>query len=165
MSSSVRRTAGIVSSVVGVIADTHGLVRSEALEALSGSDHIVHAGDVGDPDVLDALATIGPVTAVRGNNDWGVWAEALARSEVVEVEAALLYVIHDLGELDLDPSAAELHAVITGHFHQPSVDTRDGVLYLNPGSAGPRRLDYPVTVARLHVRGHDISPEIIRLSP
>jgi len=153
-----------VSSVVGVIADTHGLVRSEALEALSGSDQIVHAGDIGNPDVLDALATIGPVTAVRGNTDTGVWAEALARSEVVEVEAALLYVIHDLGELDLDPSAAELHAVITGHFHQPAIDTRDGVLYLNPGSAGPRRFDYPVTVARLHVCGHDISPEIVHLS-
>ena len=153
-----------MGSVIGVIADTHGLIRAEALEALSGTDRIIHAGDIGNPDVLDALATIGPVTAVRGNNDKGPWADALARSQVVEVEPVLLYVIHDLAELDLDPSAAELHAVITGHFHQPSIETRDGVLYLNPGSAGHRRFDFPVTVARLHVRGHRIDPEIVHLN-
>jgi putative phosphoesterase len=154
-----------VSSVIGVLADTHGLVRSEVLEALSESDRIIHAGDVGHPDVLEALATIGPVTAVRGNNDSGPWAEALARSEVVEVESALLCVVHDLGEFDLDPSADTPHAVISGHFHQPSIETREGILYLNPGSAGPRRFDFPVTVARLHISGHEISSEIIHLNP
>ena len=153
-----------MGSVIGVIADTNGLVRAEALEALSGADRIIHAGDIGSPDVLDALATISPVTAVRGNNDAGPWADALARSQVIEVELAMLYVIHDLGELNLDPSAAELQAVITGHSHQPSIETRDGVLYLNPGSAGPRRLDFPVTVARLHVRGRRIDPEIVNLN-
>ncbi len=111
-----------------------------------------------------ALATIGPVSAVRGNNDIGEWAATLARSQVVEVESALLYVIHDLAELDLDPSAAGLHAVITGRFHQPSIETREGVLYLNPGSAGPRRFNFPVTVARLHVSGHNIDPEIVHLN-
>ena len=122
-----------MASVIGVIADTHGLVRAEALEALSPAGHIIHAGDIGSPDVLDALATIGPVSAVRGNNDNGEWAAALARSQVVEVESALLYVIHDLAELDLDPSAAELLAVIAGHSHEPSIESRAGVLYLNPG--------------------------------
>jgi putative phosphoesterase len=153
-----------MGSVIGVIADTHGLVRADALDALSGSDHIVHAGDIGSPDVLAALATIGPVTAVRGNNDNGAWAEALSRSEVVEIESVMLYVIHDLSQLGLDPSAAKLHAIITGHFHNPSIETRDGVLYLNPGSAGPRRFDFPVSVARLHVRGQEIEPEIVHLS-
>ena len=153
-----------MGSVIGVIADTNGLVRVEALEALSESDHIVHAGDIGNSDVLDALATICPVTAVRGYNDTGAWAVALARSEVVEVESALLYVIHDLSGLELEPSEAGLHAVITGHSHQPAIDTRDDVLYLNPGSAGPRRFNLPVTVARLHVRGHNIDPEVVHLS-
>ncbi len=153
-----------MGSVIGVIADTHGLVRAEALEALSESDHIVHAGDIGNPDVLDALATICPVTAVRGNNDTGAWAVALARSEIVEVESALLYVIHDLSELELEPSEAGLHAVITGHSHQSSIETRDDVLYLNPGSAGPRRFNFPVAVARLHVHGHNIDPEVVHLS-
>jgi hypothetical protein len=153
-----------MASVIGVIADTHGLVRAEALEPLSPAGHIIHAGDIGSPDVLDALATIGPVSAVRGNNDNGEWAAALAISQVVEVESALLYVIHDLAELDLDPSAAELLAVITGHSHEPSIETRAGVLYLNPGGAGPRRFNFPVTVARLHVRGHNIDPEIVHLN-
>jgi putative phosphoesterase len=154
-----------VSSIIGVIADTHGLVRPEALEALSGADRIIHAGDVGHSDVLDALATICPVTAVRGNNDSGAWAEALARSEVVEVESALLYVVHDLGEFEVDPVADKLNAIISGHFHLPSIETRDDVLYLNPGSAGPHRFDFPVTVARLEISGHEISPEIVHLNP
>ncbi len=153
-----------MASVIGVIADTHGLVRAEALEALGRADRIIHAGDIGNPDVLDALATIGPVPAVRGNNDTGTWAAALARSQVVKVESALLYVIHDLAELDLDPSATGLHAVITGHLHKPSIETREGVLYLNPGSAGPCRFNFPVTVARLNVSGHNIDPEIVHLN-
>lgn len=153
-----------MDSVIGVIADTHGLVRSEALDALSGSDHIVHAGNIGDRDVLDALARIAPVTAVRGNDDQDPWAAALARSEVVQVESARLYVIHDLAELDLDPSAAEIDAVITGNSHEPSIEIRDRVLYLNPGSAGPRHLGLTPSVARLHVRGDDLDAEIVHLS-
>jgi len=153
-----------MSSVIGVIADTHGMVRAEALEALGDSDHIIHAGDVGSPDVLDALRTICPVSAIRGNNDSGDWASELSRSEIVEVDGVRLYVIHDLGELDLDPAVEQLHAVIAGHFHQPSIETRDDVLYLNPGSAGPHRLNFPVTIARLKVGEDGIEPEIVHLS-
>ena len=153
-----------MASVIGVVADTYGLVRAEVLEALSGADRIIHAGDIGSPDVLDALATIGPVAAVRGNNDRGAWAADLARSRVVEIESARLYVLHDLGELDLDPSATPFNAVITGHFREPSIETREGVLYLTPGSAGPRRSKSPVTVARLHVSGSTVDPEIVHLN-
>src|SRR5467141_1295048 len=127
---------------IGVISDTHGLVRPEALRALAGADLIVHAGDVGAPEVLDA---------VRGNNDRGRWARALAETEVVERGGRAIYVLHDLHELDLDPRAAGFDAVITGHSHQPQIERRDGVLYLNPGSAGPRRFRLPVSVARLNV--------------
>jgi putative phosphoesterase len=153
-----------MSSVIGVIADTHGMVRAEALEALGDSDHIIHAGDVGSPDVLDALRTICPVSAIRGNNDSGAWVTELSRSEIVEVYGIRLYVVHDLGELDFDPASVQIHAVIAGHFHQPSIETRDDVLYLNPGSAGPRRFNYPVTIARLKVGEDGIEPEIVHLS-
>jgi putative phosphoesterase len=153
-----------MSARVGVIADTHGLIRAEALEALAGSDHIVHAGDVGDPDVLAALARIAPVTAVRGNNDRGAWASQLAHTEVLAVESTQLFVLHDLSELEIDPVAAAYQAVITGHAHHPAIETRDGVLYLNPGSAGPRRFDLPVAVARLEVDGHAVEAEIVHLT-
>jgi hypothetical protein len=153
-----------MSSLIGVIADTDGAIRAEALEALSGADRIIHAGDVGSPDVLDALGTIGPVTAVRGNNDAGAWAASLARSQIVEVEDVRIYVIHDLADLDVDPSAVGLHAVISGHFDKPSIETRDGILYLHPGSAGRRRSNFPATVARLHVAGQTIDPEIVHLN-
>jgi hypothetical protein len=149
---------------VGVISDTHGLVRPGALEALAGSELILHAGDVGGPEVLEELGRIAPVVAVRGNNDRGAWAEALAEYEAVEVNGAFVYVLHDLKELDIAPAAAGFRVVVAGHSHKPLVEERRGVLYLNPGSAGPRRFKLPVTVARLKVGGEDASAEIINLS-
>jgi len=148
---------------LGVISDTHGLVRPEALAALAGSDLIVHAGDVGTPEVLDALRALAAVVAIRGNNDRGAWAEGLAASEVVEFGGSLLYLVHDVGELDLDPAAAGFAAVISGHSHRPSSAFRDGVLYLNPGSAGPRRFRLPVTLARLTLGGAELVPELVEL--
>jgi uncharacterized protein len=149
---------------VGVIADTHGLVRPEAIAALRGSDLIVHAGDVGKPEVLDALGKIAPLFAIRGNNDRGPWAQKLPVTEVVEVEGVALYLVHDLAELELDPVAARFAAVVSGHSHRPSAHVRGGVLYLNPGSAGPRRFALPVSVARLTVRGGSLRHKLIELS-
>jgi putative phosphoesterase len=126
-------------------------MRPQALEALEGSSLIIHAGDVGDPKILDALWAIAPVVAVRGNIDKGEWAEKLPESETIEQEGAAIYVLHDVKQLDLDPVAAGLRAVISGHSHQPSIHTKQGVLYLNPGSAGPRRFKLPVTLARLSI--------------
>src|SRR5256886_13746964 len=145
---------------IGVISDTPGLVRPAALRALAGADLIVHAGDVGAPEVLDALRAVAPVVAVRGNNDRGRWATALAETEVVERGGRAIYVLHDLHELDLDPRAAGFDAVITRHSHQPRIERRDGVLYLNPGSAGPRRFRLPVCVPRLSVDARRLSPTI-----
>ena len=148
---------------VGVISDTHGLVRPEAVEALAGSELIIHAGDVGGPDVLEELGRLAPVVAVRGNNDRGAWAEALAEYEAVEVNGTFVYVLHDLKELEIAPAAAGFRVVVSGHSHKPLVEERRGVLYLNPGSAGPRRFKLPVTVARLNVSGADARAEIIHL--
>ena len=148
---------------IGVISDTHGLVRPEALRALRGADLIVHAGDVGAPEVLEALRAVAPVVAVRGNNDRGRWARALAETEVVERGGRALYVLHDLHELDVDPRVAGYHAVIAGHSHQPRVEHRDGVLYLNPGSAGPRRFRLPICVARLQITARRLRAEIVTL--
>jgi len=134
---------------IGLISDTHGLLRDEALEGLSGSDLIIHAGDVGAPDILDALRAVAPVVAVRGNVDQGAWASVLPRTAVAEVGGTLIYVLHDLNELDLDPAAAGIGVVVSGHSHQPASVTRSGVLFVNPGSAGRRRFKLPVTVALL----------------
>ena len=153
----------LLHSTVGVISDTHGLVRPQAVEALKGSDLIVHAGDVGDEEVLERLRAIAPTIAVRGNIDTGAWAEALPIADVVEVGELHLYVLHDLSTLNVDPKAAGFAAVISGHSHRPSAELRGGVLYLNPGSAGPRRFTLPVTVARLQVVGTHLSHEIIEL--
>jgi uncharacterized protein len=136
---------------VGVISDTHGLVRPEALAALADVEHIVHAGDIGAPAVLAALGRIAPVTAVRGNNDREAWAAGIPETEVVEIGGASIYVLHDLHELDLDPRAAGFAAVIAGHSHQPRQEDRDGVLFFNPGSAGPRRFKLPISVGRLTI--------------
>ena len=149
---------------VGVIADTHGLLRPEAAVALAGSELIVHAGDVGNAKVLDTLREIAPVVAVRGNNDNGAWAVTLPTTEVVEIGGVFLYVLHDLRELDLDPAAAKFHAVIAGHSHRPRIDRRNGVMFLNPGSAGPRRFTLPVAVARLQVHGGRVRAEIVELA-
>ncbi|WP_437924491.1 metallophosphoesterase family protein [Sorangium sp. So ce291] len=146
---------------IGVISDTHGLVRPEALAALAGSELILHAGDVGGPEVLAALAAIAPVTAVRGNNDRGRWAEGLPERATVRVGGATLFVLHDVKELDLDPAAARLSAVVAGHSHRPGIREQDGVLFLNPGSAGPRRFKLPLSVARLTVQGAAVTAEIV----
>ena len=149
---------------VGVISDTHGLLRPEALAALAGVERIVHAGDIGAPDVLEALGRIAPVTAVRGNNDREGWAAEIPETDVLEIGDVSLYVLHDLHELDLDPRAAGFAAVIAGHSHQPRVEERDGVLYLNPGSAGPRRFKLPISLARLTVTGPQLTAELVTLN-
>jgi uncharacterized protein len=137
--------------MIGVISDTHGLLRPEALAALRGSELIIHAGDVGDPEILDQLAAIAPVTAVRGNVDTSAWARRLPETEVVDVRGISIYVLHDLAQLDLKPEAAGFQAVIYGHSHVPKQEERNGVLYFNPGSAGPRRFKLPISVGRLIV--------------
>lgn len=149
---------------VGVISDTHGLLRPEAVLALQGSALIVHAGDVGNANVLERLRAIAPTIAVRGNVDTGAWADPLPATEVVEVGALRLYVLHDRSALDLNPKAAGFAAVIFGHSHRPSAEIQDGVLYLNPGSAGPRRFTFPVTLAKLDIAGTRLSHEIVRLA-
>jgi putative phosphoesterase len=149
---------------VGVISDTHGLIRPEALRALAGVERIVHAGDIGGPDVLAELAKIAPVDAVRGNNDHGPWARAVPETRVVEAGGHSLYVLHDLKELDLDPAGAGVDVVIAGHSHQPRNEHIDGCLYLNPGSAGPRRFKLPICVAILTLSGGKASAEIVTLS-
>jgi putative phosphoesterase len=134
--------------IVGVISDTHGLVRPEALAALAGVEHIVHAGDIGGDAVLDALRAIAPVTAVRGNNDEG---SPLPETAIVKLGGRTLYVLHDVHELDIDARAASIDVVISGHSHKPFNEVRSGVLYLNPGSAGPRRFKLPIALARLRL--------------
>lgn len=149
--------------LIGVIADTHGLVRPEALTALEKSDLIVHAGDVGNPRVLETLREIAPLVAVRGNVDKEEWAQALPKSELFDVEQTWFYVIHDINTLDLDPVAAGVRAVISGHSHRPSIHNQRGVLLINPGSAGPRRFNLPVSVAVINVKDREIEPRIIML--
>jgi putative phosphoesterase len=144
-------TEGRNPKTIGLISDTHGLLRPQALRALEGSDLIIHAGDVGDPKILETLKTLAPVFAVRGNVDTQSWALALPESEVIETDPATIYVLHDVHALDLDPAAAGFHIIVSGHSHKPSRTEQGGVLFLNPGSAGPRRFDLPVTVARLNV--------------
>jgi len=150
-------------TVIGVISDTHGLLRSEAVEELRGVSRILHAGDVGTPEVLAALNEIAPVTAVRGNVDHGSWATRLPTSEVVEVEGVSIYVMHILTELDLKPEAAGFGVVVYGHSHEPKSEVRNGVLYFNPGSAGPRRFKLPVTVGKLVVDGGAVRGEIVEI--
>ena len=149
--------------MIGVISDTHGLLRREALEALQGSELILHAGDIGPSDIIEQLGAIAPVHVVRGNCDHGPWAQALPETEVVSVGDTDIYMIHDLGLLDLNPSAAGFAAVIYGHSHQPKVEERDGVLYLNPGSAGPKRFSLPVSVARLQLGTAGAQATIVEL--
>jgi putative phosphoesterase len=150
-------------AIIGVISDTHGLLRAEAVEALSGSNSIIHAGDVGDPSILDRLRRIAPLTAVRGNIDREAWAAKLPKTDVLSLDGLEIYVLHDIADLDLKPEAAGFSAVIYGHSHVPKQEMKNGVLYLNPGSAGPRRFRLPVTVARLHVRDGQLDPQIVPL--
>lgn len=153
----------VKKSLIGVISDTHGLLRLEALNALQNSDLIIHAGDIGKPEVIEALKSIAPVVAIRGNNDKGRWARRFPETAVVEIGKVRIYVIHDVKELEIDPAAAGFRVVISGHSHQPAVRRRNGVLYLNPGSAGPRRFKLPVAVARLRVRGESVTCRILEL--
>lgn len=136
---------------IGLISDTHGLLRKEAAEALRGSELIIHAGDVGKPEILDALREIAPVVAIRGNVDTEPWAQTLPETAVAEAGAAIIYVLHDVNALDLNPEASGFHIVVSGHSHKPGKAERDGVLYINPGSAGPRRFQLPITVAHLRL--------------
>lgn len=148
---------------VGVISDTHGLLRQEAIEALRGSDHILHAGDVGDPEILDRLRRLAPVTAVRGNVDTEAWARKLPMSEVVELGRLCIYMLHNLDELDLRPEAAGFRVVVYGHSHRPKIEEKNGVLYFNPGSAGPRRFKLPISVGRLIIEDGRVRGELLEL--
>jgi uncharacterized protein len=151
------------AKTVGLISDTHGLMRPDALKALAGSDLIIHAGDVGDSEVIEQLRRIAPVVAVRGNTDREPWASELPVSAVAEVDSSLIYVLHDIQDLDLDPVSAKFDIVVSGHSHKPSHTERSGVVYVNPGSAGPRRFRLPVTVARATLLGSQWQVEFIEL--
>ena len=152
-----------MATVVGVISDTHGLLRPEAREALRGSDLILHAGDIGGGEILDSLRRLAPVVAIRGNVDRGLWAETLPDTEVVEVGGLHLYLLHDRNALSLNPAAAGIAAVVSGHSHQPMPEIRQGVLYFNPGSAGPRRFKLPVGAGRLKIVEGVIRGELLTL--
>jgi uncharacterized protein len=150
-------------TVIGVISDTHGLLRPEALTPFMGAERIVHAGDIGSPAVLEKLETMAPVVAVRGNNDKAPWAEALPETLLFEVRGHIIHVLHDLAQLDLSPKAAGVRVVISGHSHKPGIEEHEGVLFLNPGSAGPRRFRLPIAVAKLYVADDSVRAEIIEL--
>jgi putative phosphoesterase len=149
--------------IVGVISDTHGLLRPEAVELLRGSEHIIHAGDIGAPEIIPELEKIAPVTAIRGNVDTQAWARRFAETEVVELAGLFLYVIHDAKALDLNPKAAGFAVVISGHSHKPNQEVKDGVLYFDPGSAGPRRFKLPISIGRLEIMGGKVSGEILQI--
>ena len=148
---------------IGIISDTHGLIRQSVVESFNDVDLIVHAGDVGKPEVLETLQDITRVYPVRGNVDGGKWTDNLPFTEVVQVGQVFLYVLHDVNALDLDPVAAGFNAVISGHSHIPKIEEQNGVLFLNPGSAGPKRVRYPVSIAFLYVNGASIDTEIVEL--
>ncbi|HKT26342.1 MAG TPA: metallophosphoesterase family protein [Terriglobales bacterium] len=150
--------------IVGIISDTHGLLRSKALEALRGSDAIIHAGDVGREEILRALKQIAPLTVVRGNIDTSPWARKLPSTNVFEIAGKSIYVLHNIDELDLDPAAAGFSAVIFGHSHRPLIENRKGVLFFNPGSAGPKRFNLPISVGRLIIENGRLMPELVELT-
>ena len=151
-------------AVIGLISDTHGLLREEAVLALRGCELIIHAGDVGKPEIIDVLKAVAPIVVVRGNLDKGSWALGLPATAVIEFHSAMIYVLHSLEDLDLDPAAAGFRVVVSGHSHRPGSEERDGVLYVNPGSAGPRRFRLPVTIARLDLGKSPWKVEFVELS-
>jgi uncharacterized protein len=151
------------SLLIGVISDTHGLLRLEAIAALRGSDHIIHAGDVGSPEIVEELSSIAPLTTIRGNIDNEEWSRKLPETEVLELGGASIYILHDLGKLDLKPGAAGIGCVVSGHSHVPKQEIRNGVLYFNPGSAGPQRFKLPVSVGRLIIENGVIRGELVTL--
>jgi len=150
---------------LGILSDTHGLLRPEARAALEDTDLIIHAGDIGSPEVLTGLHALAPVVAVRGNVDTGAWAEAIPEREFVEAAGVLIHVLHVVQELDFDPRAAGIGVVVSGHSHRPTIEKRDGVLFLNPGSAGPRRFRLPVVLARLVIDTTGVQAELVDLLP
>ena len=150
-------------TVIGVVSDTHGLLRPEALKHLTDVERIVHAGDIGSPNILEKLQTLAPVQAVRGNNDKGPWAESIPETLSLEVRGHTIHVLHDLSQIDLSPAAAGISVVISGHSHKPVVEERDGVLFINPGSLGPRRFRLPIALAKLYVTAESVRAEIIEL--
>ncbi|HYR85274.1 MAG TPA: metallophosphoesterase family protein [Terriglobia bacterium] len=150
--------------MIGLISDTHGLVRPEVLPVFAGATLIIHAGDIGSSEVLKELKSIAPVIAVRGNNDKGGWASGIPETEVIKLGNVSIYVLHDLKEIKVSPRAAGFQVVVSGHSHRPLIEKRESVLYVNPGSAGPRRFKLPVTVARLTIEGASIDGELVELS-
>ena len=158
-----RKRIEIKKGIVGVISDTHGLMRPEALAALKGVEMIIHGGDIGKIEILQSLSAIAPIYAIRGNNDCHPWAKILPDILNLEINGAKLRVIHNVHEFDDDPTAAGMRAVISGHSHKPNIVTRDGVLFVNPGSAGPRRFKLPVTLARLTIQRANLHSEILQL--
>lgn len=150
---------------IGLISDTHGLLRPEAIEALRGSELILHAGDVGKPEILDELRKIAPVVAIRGNVDTAPWCSKLKATELVETAAATFYILHNLNDLDIRPPAADVHIVLSGHTHEPKQFEKEGVLYINPGSAGPRRFNLPISMATLDLSATHWSANFIKFSP
>jgi putative phosphoesterase len=148
---------------VGLVSDTHGLLRPEARAFLIGCDYIVHGGDVGDPKILEELAAMAPLIAVRGNNDAAPWAARLRQTELIRVGNIFVYVIHDLGQLDIDPRAAGVRVVVSGHSHKPSVEEHGGILYVNPGSCGPRRFKLPISVGEIVVSGSAVNARLVDL--
>lgn len=157
-------TSPDTGQVIGVISDTHGLLRPEAMRALAGVDLIIHAGDIGKPEVLAKLKKIAPVAAIKGNNDRDEWAQRLPDTRKVKVGVHSIYVIHDVHELKIHPAPRNVRVVISGHSHKPSIGERDGVLFVNPGSPGPRRFKLPVALAKIWVGGAEVRAEIIELS-
>ena len=149
--------------LVGLISDTHGILRPEAIRALHGSDLIVHAGDIGQAAILEVLRLVAPVNAVRGNIDKGVWAQTLPKNKAIEIDQVSVYVIHNIEELDIDPQAAGFKVVVSGHSHQPSIHERNGVIFVNPGSAGPRRFKLPVSLALMYVQDNSVHLELVAL--
>lgn len=149
---------------IGLISDTHNLLRPEAIAALRGSDYLIHAGDICNGEIIAALAEIAPLTVVRGNNDRGPWAQGIAEDAVMHVDGIAIYVIHDLATLRLDPTTAGIQVVVSGHSHQPLISQRDGVLFVNPGSAGPRRFRLPISVGRLQINDGKVAAELITLN-
>jgi uncharacterized protein len=148
---------------IGVVSDTHGLIRPNAKAFLAGCDRIIHGGDICDSAVLEELSSIAPVTAVRGNNDHGGWAQQLSLTELIKVESVFIYVVHDLADLDIDPQAAGVGVVVSGHSHQPLIEKKNGVLYVNPGSAGPRRFKLPISIADITVCGDSVAARWVEL--
>jgi hypothetical protein len=149
---------------VGVLSDTHGLLRPEVRQFLVGCDYIVHGGDIGGAEILESLQLLAPLVAVRGNNDREPWAARLKETELVRIGDIFLYAIHDLNEIDLDPEAAEVQVVVSGHSHKPKIEKRGGILYFNPGSCGPRRFQLPVSIGELRVSGTKVSARTVEIA-